>query len=91
MRFTTSKETGNPDSHLICIAVDSFFIAVKEITEMFQQFFGNNILIQFLIYIFFIGLADFDHAFDVAVNLFLKHVFYLHFSLSLTHTSRNAR
>ena len=85
MRFTTAKETRNPDTHFIGIAVDSFFIVIKEIPEMFQQLFGHNIFIQFLIYIFFIRLADFDNTFNVSVNLFLKHVFNLHsFSSSVS-------
>ena len=83
MGFTTSKKTGDPHTHFIGVAVDSFFVVIKEIPKMFQQFFGYNVLVQFLIYIFFIGLTDFDNAFDITVNLFLKHVFNLHFSSSV--------
>ena len=86
VRFTTSKEAGDPDTHLIRVAVDSLFIVIKEVSEMLQKFFGYYIFFQFLIYIFFIRLTDFDNTFDITVNLFFKHVFNLHsFSPSCLH------
>ena len=35
MRFTTSKESGNPDTHFICISIYTLFIIVEEISEEF--------------------------------------------------------
>ena len=45
VRFTTSKETGNPNTHIGCRLVESITVIVEERNEMFLQFSGNDIFI----------------------------------------------
>ena len=63
MRFTTSKETGNPDPHLISISRNPTFVAVKEISEMFLKLTGNNVFFQLLLNIQIIILTNFNNTF----------------------------
>ena len=45
VRFTTSKETGNPNPHIGCRLVESITVIVEERNEVFLQFSGNDIFI----------------------------------------------
>ena len=45
VRFTTSKETGNPNTHISGRLVESITVIIKERNEMFLQFSGNDIFI----------------------------------------------
>ena len=45
VRFTTSKETGNPNTHIGCRLVKSITVIIEERNEMFLQFSGNDIFI----------------------------------------------
>mgnify|MGYP000196460148 CR=1 FL=1 len=47
MRFTTSKETGNPNSNIIRRRIYARRVIIKELTEMLRQFSCYNVLIQF--------------------------------------------
>ena len=45
VRFTTSKETGNPNTHISRRLVKGISIIVEESDEVFLQFSGNDIFI----------------------------------------------
>ena len=45
VRFTTSKETGNPNTHISRRLVKGISIIVEESNEVFLQFSGNDIFI----------------------------------------------
>ena len=45
VRFTTSKETGNPNTHISGRLVESITVIIEERNEMFLQFSGNDIFI----------------------------------------------
>ena len=45
VRFTTSKKTGNPNTHISGRLVESITVIIKERNEMFLQFSGNDIFI----------------------------------------------
>ena len=78
MRFTASKETGNPDTHFGCGSLNSFFICRKKIREMTLKLTGHNILFQFLRHIRFFTLTDNDNALYLAVNFLSEHILNLH-------------
>ena len=85
VRFTAAKEAGNPDAHLVGPPIDPFAVAAEEIGEMALQLAGDDIFLQFLADVFVIGLPDLDHALDVPVNRFCKHVLDQHRIRSLVH------
>ena len=74
MRFTTSKETGDPDTHLVCPASQTPLVRIEEPIHIFVQFFRHNVLIQLLIDIFLILLSYLDDTIDLTVNALIKHV-----------------
>ena len=78
MRFTTSKEAGNPDTHFRCGSLNTFFICCKEICKMTLKLTGHNILFQLLRYICFFTLTDNDNALYLTVNFLSEHVLDLH-------------
>ena len=49
MRFTTSKEAGNPDADLIGRGVNRLDVVIKECGEVTPQFFRDNVLAEFLL------------------------------------------
>ena len=74
MRFTTSKETGDPDTHLVGPASQPPFIGIEEPIHIFVQFFRYNVLIQFLIDVLLIFLSYLDDTIDLTVNALIKHI-----------------
>ena len=78
MRFTTSKEAGNPDTHFRCASLNTFFICCKEICKMTLKLTGHNILFQLLRHIRFFTLTDNDNALYLTVNFLSEHVLDLH-------------
>lgn len=48
MRFTTSKEAGNPHADFISRLVDSLCIVVKECAEVTAKLLGNYVFAEFL-------------------------------------------
>ena len=78
MRFTTSKEAGNPDTHFRCGSLNTFFICCKEICKMTLKLTGHNVLFQLLRYIRFFTLTDNDNALYLTVNFLSEHVLDLH-------------
>ena len=79
VRFTTSKEAGDPYAHLRCSSENAFLICREEISKVFLQLPGDNILIQFLRDVGFLALADNDNTLDLTVDRLSEHFFYLHF------------
>ncbi len=49
VRFTTSKEAGNPDADFVGRIVDGFDVVIKERGKMTPQFFRDNVLAEFLL------------------------------------------
>ena len=45
VRFTTSKETGNPNTHIGCRLVKSITVIIEKRNKVFLQFSGNDIFI----------------------------------------------
>ena len=78
MRFTTSKEAGNPDAHFVCSSGQTSLIGIKEFIHVFIKLIGHNILVQLLIHIFLILLADLNDTLDVTIDLFIKHILDFH-------------
>ena len=78
MRFTTSKEAGNPDTHFRCSSLNTFFICCKEIRKMTLKLTGHNILFQLLRHICLFTLTDNDNALYLTVNFLSEHVLDLH-------------
>jgi hypothetical protein len=70
MRFTTSKETGDPHTHLRGGSGDTLFIRCKEIHKMLLQFFGHNILFQLLLDVGIFILTNDDDSLDFSINRF---------------------
>ena len=70
MRFTTSKEAGNPNAHFIHGLINAFDIIGKKALEVFLQFRCDHIFFQFLLFIFFFILSNFDYTIDPPINRF---------------------
>ena len=83
MRFTTSKEAGNPHADIIRGLVKAIAVIVEKADEMLLQFFGNHILTDFLLDHIRSILIDFDDAVNWSVDVLSKHVMNLHGSVLL--------
>ena len=78
VRFTTSKEAGNPDADLVGRIVDGFDIVIKERGEMTPQLFRDYVLAEFLLQTLLVILRHLDNAVDVTVDVLLEHTLYFH-------------
>ena len=72
VRFTTSKEAGNPHSDICSAFTEGFSIIIKEGNEMLLQISGNNILVQFLNKNICGILVYFNDAIDFTINIILE-------------------
>ena len=72
VRFTTSKETGNPNSDICSAFTEGLSIIIKEGNEMLLQISGNNILVQFLNKNICGILVYFNDAIDFTINILLE-------------------
>ena len=72
VRFTTSKETGNPNSDICGTFSEGLTIIIKEGNEMLLQISGNDILVQFLNKNICGILVYFDDAIDFTINILLE-------------------
>ena len=75
VRFTASKEAGDPDAHLRCRTDNSFLISGEEIRKMLLQFPGDDIFFQFLGYVGLFALSDYDYALDLTIDRLSEHFF----------------
>ena len=82
MRFTTSKEAGNPDANFVGRIVNGFDVVIKECGEVTPQFFRDNVLAEFLLQALLVILRHLDNAVDITVDVLLEHTLYFH-SVSL--------
>ncbi len=78
MRFTASKEAGDPDAHFVCSAGKTSLIGIKEFVHVLIKLFGHNVLVQLLINILLILLANLDDALDITADFFIKHILDFH-------------
>ena len=84
MRFTASKETGNPDAHLRSSPHNALLIGSIEVGKMLLQFSGHNIFFKLLRDIGVLVLSNDDNALNLSVDLLGKHFFNLHCTTSIT-------
>ena len=87
VRFTTSKETRDPDADPICIRTDTPTIIGEKCRKMLLQFLRHNIFLKFQFNGCFIHLTGFDHRFDLAIDGLRKHLTNIHVSSSYTSCS----
>ena len=74
VRFTTSKETGDPHADIICRFVKGVAIVVKEADKVLLQFFRDDVLSNFLLDNVRCILIDFDDTIDLSVYVLSEHV-----------------
>ena len=72
VRFTTSKETGNPNSDICGAFSEGLTIIIKEGNKMLLQISGNDILVQFLNKNICGILVYFNDAIDFTINIILE-------------------
>ena len=84
MRFTTSKEAGNPHADFISRLVDSLCVVVKECAEVTAKLLGNYVFAEFLFQTPVIILHNLDNAVDVSFDVLLEHILYFHVATSIT-------
>ena len=73
VRFTTSKETGDPNADVSCIFVERLDVVIEESDEMLFQLSGDDILVQFLYKHAAFILIDFDDTVDFTIDVILEH------------------
>jgi hypothetical protein len=69
VRFTTSEETGNPNSDFIGRCADRSFIAIEKGAEVLTKFLCDNVLAKLLLNALLIILCHFDDTIDRSVNV----------------------
>ena len=74
MRFTTSKETGDPHADIVRRFIKGVAILVKEAYEVLLQFFRDDVLSNFLLDNVRCILIDFDDTIDLSVDVLSEHV-----------------
>ena len=74
VRFTTSKEAGNPDADLGRGNVKGIAVIVEEGYKVTLQFPGNDVFSQFLLDDIIIGLIHLNNAVNSSVDVFRKHI-----------------
>ena len=84
VRFTTSKEAGNPHAHLRRCPHNALFIRSVEVCKMLLQLSGHNIFLKFLGDVRVLALTDNNNALNLTVNLLGEHFFDLHCDTSIT-------
>ena len=72
VRFTTSKETGNPHTNICSAFTEGLSIIIKEGNKMLLQISGDDILIQFLNKNISSILVYFNDAIDFTINILLE-------------------
>ena len=78
VRFTTSKETGNPHAHLGGIPVDTFCIGREEISKVALQLRRDHIFFKLGGDIGFLALTGNHNTLDITGDWFLKHLLNSH-------------
>ena len=73
VRFTASKEAGDPYADICSGLVERLDIVVEEGDEVFLQLSGDNILVQLLHEHAALILIDFDDAVDLTVDVVSEH------------------
>lgn len=84
VRFTASKEAGNPHAHLWRCSDNPFFIGRIEIGKMLLKLAGNDIFLKLLRYICVLALSDNNYALNFSVDLLGEHILYFHCCTSIT-------
>ena len=84
VRFTASKEAGNPYAHLWRCSDNPFFIGRIEIGKMLLKLAGNDIFLKLLRYICVLALSDNNYALNFSVDLLGEHILYFHCCTSIT-------
>ena len=74
VRFTTSKEAGDPDADIVGGLLKSLAIVIKETDEMLLQLFGDDIFPYFLLDDISGILIDLDNAVYRSVDVLGKHL-----------------
>ena len=78
MRFTTSKETGDPNTNISCRDVEGIAVIVEERCKMLSQLFGDNIFPDFLLDNFKFILIDLDNTVDSTIDVIMEHILNSH-------------
>ena len=84
VRFTASKETGNPNAHFWGSPHNALLIRSVEIGKMLLQLAGDNIFFKFLRDIGILALSDNYNALNLSIDFLGKHFFDLHCTTSIT-------
>ena len=84
VRFTASKEAGNPYAHLRRCPDDPFFVSRVEVSKVLLKFTGYNIFLELLRYIGIFALPDDNYALNFAVDFLGEHILYFHYATSIT-------
>ena len=74
MRFTASKEAGDPHTHLVRISGYAVLIAFEKASEMLLELSCDNVLFKFLPDVGVIALSNLDNSLDVTVNGLCEHI-----------------
>ena len=74
VRFTTSKEAGDPHTDIVRGFIKGVAIVVKEANEVLLQFFRDDVLSNFLLDNVRCILIDFDDTIDLSVDVLREHV-----------------
>ena len=89
MRFTTSKESGDPHAHISCRLPEGFAVIIEEGNHVLADIARNDILFYFLLQNVCGILIDLNDTIDLSVDVVMEHLLYSH--LSLPPTILNAR
>ena len=84
VRFTASKEAGNPHAHLWCCFYNPLFIGRVEIGKVLLKLAGNDIFLKLLRDICVLALTYDNYALNFTVNLLGEHILYFHYATSIT-------
>lgn len=74
MRFTASKEAGNPHTDVCRRLVKGIAVITEEGHEVLFQLIGNHIFTDFLFDYIIAGLIHLDDAIDFTVDIVRKHI-----------------
>ena len=82
MRFTASKEAGNPHADLVGIALETLLVMIVKHAEMLAQLARNHVFLQLLPAVLVVGLHDLDHAVDRTIDVLQEHILQFHLRFS---------
>ena len=82
VRFTASKEAGNPHADTVCTRTDAKPIIGEKCRKMFLQFLRHNVFLKLQLNGCIIHLTGLDHRFYLTIDGLCKHLANIHVSSS---------